>query len=193
MIVGIDPGVTGAVAFFDPDKSPASGLRWVVEDMPVVGDPAELNAPALRDLLCRFNPEHAFLEQVNAMPVIVNRATGARGGMGATSAFRFGGMYFGIKAIVACCDIPLTTVRPQAWKKLHGLAGPDKEADRQRALELFPDQVKVLSRKKDHNRSNAMLIASYGAATLGYEIPNRSGGEALRRLGRSSPKPAHQV
>ena len=178
MIVGIDPGVSGAVAFFDPDKSPASGLRWIVEDMPVVGDPAELNAPALRDLLCRFSPEHAFLEQVNAMPVIVNRATGARGGMGATSAFRFGGMYFGIKAIVACCDIPLTTVMPATWKKAQGLRGPDKEASRRRAIQLFPDQAATaLARKKDQNRAEAMLIAQWGALRLGFLPKLLAGGK----------------
>jgi crossover junction endodeoxyribonuclease RuvC len=162
-ILGIDPGVTGALAIYDRDRSIASGLRWVIADIPVVGDPKhELNAPALRDWLRRFSPDMAVLELVTAMPSIPG-SDGKRRGMGAAGAFRFGGFFFSLKAVLACCDIPYTLVTPMVWKKFHGLIKSDKEASRTRALQLFPDQANFLSRKKDQNRAEAMLIAAYGA------------------------------
>lgn len=169
IVVGLDPGVSGAVALFDPSKSAASGLRWVVEDLPVVTltKRSELNVAALRDLLRKFSPEHGFLELVSAMPSIANPKTGERRGMGATSAFNFGGMFFGIQAVLGCCDVPFSLVTPQTWKKFHSLKGSDKEASRRRALQLFPDQAAALRRKMDQNRAEAMLIAAYGANRLG--------------------------
>jgi crossover junction endodeoxyribonuclease RuvC len=162
-ILGIDPGISGACALFNPSVSAASGLRWVVWDMPVAGDPAELDAKTLRDLIQKYSPSEAVLERVNAMPVIGNRATGQRRGMGATSAFRFGGMFYSLKAVLACCDIPFSLIGPSKWKAHHGLAGPDKENSRQLALAKFPDMKAALARKMDENRAEAMLIAAYKA------------------------------
>lgn len=165
-ILGIDPGVSGALALFAPNLSAASGARWQVIDMPVIGERAELNASALRDWLRRMEPEHAYLEFVAAMPSIPD-ANGKRRGMGVTSAFRFGGMFFAIKAVLACCDVPFSLVTPQSWKKSASLMKSDKEASRLRALQLFPDQAAALARKKDQNRAEAMLIARYGAIVMG--------------------------
>lgn len=158
---GIDPGVTGAVAFYDPGRTVGSGLRWNIFNMPVMfnksGMKQELNAAWLRDLLRKFSPHRVYLEHVTAMP------SGAeRRGMGAASAFQFGGMFFGIKAVVACCDIPLELVVPVVWKKHHGLKGSNKERSRQLAIKLFPEASLSLQRKKDENRAEAMLIAAYG-------------------------------
>lgn len=163
-ILGVDPGLNGALAIFDPSKSPASGLRWVVEDVPVIGDDKrELNAAVLRDFLRRYSPDHAFVELVSAMPSIPG-PNGVRRGMGATSAFRFGGVFYGLKAVLSCCDVPFETITPQSWKKYYGMKGPDKEASRLKALNLFPDASAFLARKKDQNRAEAMLIAKCGAA-----------------------------
>jgi crossover junction endodeoxyribonuclease RuvC len=155
--------VGGACAAFCPQASPPSGFRWCVIDIPVIGDEKrELNAAALRDWLRAIDPQHAFLELVTAMPSIPD-ATGKRRGMGAAGAFRFGGIFYALKAVLACCDVPYTLVTPQTWKKAHSLKGPDKEASRRRALQLFPDAAGVLARKKDQNRAEAMLLAEFGA------------------------------
>jgi len=168
-VVAIDPGVTGAAVLYWPDRSVESGLRWVVMDLPTVGDPKrELNPAALRDWLQRHSPDHAFLELVTAMPSIPG-ADGVRRGMGAAGAFRFGGFFYALKAVIACCNIPYTMVTPQSWKKQFGLKGGDKEPSRKRALQLFPDQATMLARKKDQNRAEAMLLAKYGADKLGVQ------------------------
>jgi crossover junction endodeoxyribonuclease RuvC len=159
-MLGVDPGKTGALALFQPLRTAESGLRWIVIDMPVVDD--ELNAMAIRDWIMRHSPDHAFIEHVTAMPSIADKKTGVRRRMGATGAFHFGGMFYGIKAIIACCGIPITLVTAGKWKKAHGLVGPDKEKSRKRAIELYPDMASALARKKDANRAEAMLIAHWG-------------------------------
>jgi crossover junction endodeoxyribonuclease RuvC len=149
-VLGIDPGVGGAVALFDPGKSPASGLRWIVEDMPLVG--RELNPAKLRDWLRQFSPKECLLEIATTHPRD-----------GRVGAFRYGGMWYGIRAVLACCDVSYEKVAPTRWKEFYRLKGTDKEASRRLALELFPDAAGLLSRKKDHGRAEAMLIAYYGA------------------------------
>jgi crossover junction endodeoxyribonuclease RuvC len=81
---------------------------------------------------------------------------------GASSGFKFGRATGAIEAVIACCKIPLTIVEPSIWKKFHRLRGGDKEAGRQRALQLFPHAHELLARKKDHGRAEAALIVLYG-------------------------------
>jgi hypothetical protein len=65
----------------------------------------------------------------------------------------------GTEAIVALCSIPLILVEASLWKRKLHLPGTDKEAARQKALQLFPSQHALLARKKDHGRAEAALIA----------------------------------
>ena len=150
MIVGIDPGVTGALAFYDNDRTLSTG--WLVYDMPVVGN--ILDASALQYWLLNHKPEHCYLEFVTSHP--------HDGRMGA---FRLGGMFFAIRAVLSCCKIPYELVTPAKWKKYYHL-GKDKEKSRLKALELFPKASAMLARKSDHNRAEAMLIAYYGAKNV---------------------------
>ena len=77
--------------------------------------------------------------------------------------FRFGCSYGAVKMALAACGVPYTIITPVKWKPAVGvLKGADKEASRQRALQLFPDQAANLARKKDHARADAMLLAYFG-------------------------------
>lgn len=156
-ILAIDPGMSGAACIYGSQFSVKSGLRWNLIDLPTVGTGAQhrLNAVVLRDFLVQFTPDHAFIESVSAMPK-----------QGVASMFRFGRAAGAIDATVACCGIPLTYVTPQAWKKHHGLHGPDKELSRARALQLAPELSESLARKKDHGRAESVLIALYGFTLL---------------------------
>jgi crossover junction endodeoxyribonuclease RuvC len=78
---------------------------------------------------------------------------------GASSGFKYGRATGALEAVIACCELPLTIIEPTAWKKIHGLRGGEKEASRQRALQLFPSAHTLLARKKDHGRAEAALIA----------------------------------
>jgi len=155
MIVGIDPGQTGAVAFIYP-----SGMVEMF-DTPVEsikkgkGSKTEYMPPNMADLLRAMAIRHVFIEQVHSMP-----------GQGVASSFGFGkgfGIWIGI---LAALQIPYTFVTPQAWKKQLMLGNADKDAARGRAMQLYPVVSKELSRKKDIGRADALLIAEYGRRTL---------------------------
>lgn len=161
-IVGIDPGLDGAIAFYDT----LTGRR-IVHDMPTIpmgkeGNKRQLSGALLRDVLENLAPiHHAYLELVTGMP-----RGGSKSGapaMGATSAFNFGGTYHGMRIALEYGRAPYTLVTPASWKRRLGLIGADKEASRLRALQLFPDMTDGLKRKKDVGRAEALLIAHYGA------------------------------
>ena len=146
-VLGIDVGLTGALALYRAGT-------WILIDMPIVGDGKrhELNGPALCQWLREQRPDHAFIEYA-----------AARLGQGVSSMFKFGVTFGGTKMALAACGVPYTVVTPAKWKLAVGVpTGADKEAGRQRALQLFPDQAPNLARKKDHARADAMLIAYFG-------------------------------
>lgn len=153
-ILGVDPGVNGAAALYEPHRTAASGLRWTVIDLPMVE--GGLDVPAFRDWLRRYSPDHAFLEWVSPMK-----------GWGTIPSFRLGTSYGQLRATLACVDIPTSQVTPTSWKRALGLLKAGKDAGRVLALDLFPDQAAMLQRKKDHNRADSLLIAHYGACKLG--------------------------
>jgi crossover junction endodeoxyribonuclease RuvC len=157
-VVGIDPGIAGAVCYFGP-------AAVEVIDIPVVGAQSELNAAALRDWLTEHQPHHAFVELVNAMPSVAGM-DGHRRGMGAVSAFRFGAMFGAIKATLSCTRVAFTLVTPTTWKRFYGLIRADKEQSRLSALQLHPELAAKLARRKDVGHAEALLTARFGAREL---------------------------
>lgn len=147
-IVGIDPGISGAVAFFftaAPDMVSA-------EDAPVVA--GMLDAATLAARIRQMKPDMAIVEQVSARP-----------GQGVSSMFRFGQAYGMAIGVIAACGVPVCLVVPTKWKKHYGLSA-DKEDARKRALQLWPARAELFQRKKDHGRAEAALLARYGAEVL---------------------------
>lgn len=147
-ILGIDPGLSGAIAFYFTDAP----SRVAVEDMPVAGK--MVSAPILSDLIRRYGPAIAVVESV-----------GSRPGQGVSSTFRFGTAYGIAQGVIGALQIPIEFVAPQRWKKHFRLSG-DKDLSRSKAQQLFPACATSFSRVKDHGRAEAALIAKYGAETL---------------------------
>lgn len=160
-LMAVDPGVTGAVAFYFPAKP----QRIAVSDMPAVD--GEVNVPELERMIRSFSPAFAVVELVNAMPSIPGK-DGKRRSMGATSAFNFGGAFHAARATVQCCHVPMHLIQPKTWKAHFRLKGgaEAKEAARAEAIHLFPASPEHFSRKKDHNRADAALMAKFAADTL---------------------------
>lgn len=151
LIVGVDPGLSGAVAFLN------DGELLHVQDLPTVevghgkGTRKELAPALLHDMLVHteIRIAKAIVEHVGASPQ-----------MGTTSAFRFGENFGAIVAVLACCGIRTELVRPQVWKKAMKL-GADKSLSRAMALKLWPDQSQYFARVKDDGRAEAALIAEW--------------------------------
>jgi len=157
MIAAIDPGVTGAIAFYVPGVKD----RVATFDMPRVED--EVNAPALRDLLFRYKPEVVGIERVGPMP---------RDGV--KQAWRFSAAYTTAKVVIALAGIKMLTFPPQVWKKAmnitidkrpnekaHARSNRAKERSRIRAIQLFPQCADQFALKKDNNRAEAALLVMH--------------------------------
>ena len=150
--VGIDPGLSGAVALWDTDHK-----RLRVWDMPVlkIRGKSVLNEPILADTLSSLTvwPDvQVFVEQVHAMPR-----------QGVTSMFSFGMSYGIVKGILAALDLPTTYVTPQVWQRRMGVPAGGKNASRLRVLQLFPQHAALFERVRDNGRSDAALIALFGS------------------------------
>ena len=162
--IGIDPGITGAVAMLPPpDKLKELNHSGVeVWDIPVYQDGKHqmINAVALANILKGWREQISnrldeklylmvYVEQVSAMP-----------GQGIAGMFNFGTSYGIILGVVGALGMPLTLVRPQVWKKRAGLLHREKDEARTMAQRLYP-QID-LSRKKDIGKADALLIARFG-------------------------------
>ena len=151
-IIGIDPGLSGAIAVMEGNKI------MDIFDMPVMPEgkknKRQLNSAQLAKLLkdnIKNNEEVAIIvEQVNAMP-----------GQGVTSMFNFGQTFGAIKGICAALGLPIFFVRPAKWKKHFELINSSKDASRTKAIEMYPSISHQLSKKKDVNKSDAILIARF--------------------------------
>jgi crossover junction endodeoxyribonuclease RuvC len=149
--IGVDPGLSGAIAVMSPES-----LK--IFDMPTMTverngkAKRQVSATELADLLYLYSGKdcHVYCERVGAMA-----------GQGVTSVFSFGRSFGMIEGILAALHMPVTYVAPAIWvKAVHRGAG--KDASRQRAMELFPDNQADFKRVKDDGRSDASLIAYWG-------------------------------
>ena len=153
LIIGIDPGISGSICFFEDGK-----ILDVIE-MPVMTEgkknKKQVNgAQIYNEFLKRINEKddqiRVVIEQVSAMP-----------GQGVTSMFNFGQSYGILKGICSAMQLPMFFVRPAKWKKYFNLINSQKDASRTRAIEIFPYFSPQLSKKKDSNKADAILIASF--------------------------------
>ncbi len=155
-IIGIDPGLSGAIAILENNKV------LNIFDIPVMSEgkknKRQLNSALLVDLLKEnINQEEevtVVVEQVNAMP-----------GQGVTSMFNFGQTFGALKGICAALELPIFFVRPSKWKKHFELINSSKDASRTKAIEMYPKLSSQLSKKKDVNKSDAILIARFYSDT----------------------------
>ena len=150
IVFGIDPGVSGAISVFEDKKI------TTFFDMPTMiegkKNKRQVNAAQLaheiKSRVIDRDNSAVLIEQVGAMP-----------GQGVTSMFNFGQSFGVIKGICSALGIPIYFIRPVKWKKHFNLINTEKDASRTRAIEIFPYFSNQLSRKKDSNKADAILIA----------------------------------
>ena len=155
-IIGIDPGLSGAIAILENNKV------LCIFDMPVMPEgkknKRQLNSAQLvnllKDNISENDEVNVVVEQVNAMP-----------GQGVTSMFNFGQTFGAIKGVCAALALPIFFVRPSKWKKHFELINSSKDASRTKAIEMYPSLSSNLAKKKDVNKSDAILIARFYSET----------------------------
>lgn len=151
-ILGIDPGISGAVAIYRPDHRELI----TAEDLPTKLLPNNKNVICISSFalwMDRYAPliDFAVVEKVHAFT-----------GEGVTSAFRFGEALGILKGVVTSYMIPVHSISPAVWKTQLRL-GPDKHHSRRMVKHLFPKQAKNFELAKDHNKAEAVLLAIYGS------------------------------
>ena len=153
LIFGIDPGISGAISIFKNNKFVE------VLDMPTMIDgkknKRQVNGAQFAHIIKEYSNGYdgemsVIVEQVNAMP-----------GQGVTSMFSFGQSFGVIKGVCSALNIPIYFVRPLKWKKYFDLLKTNKDASRTKAIQMYPHISDKISRKKDSNKADAILIASY--------------------------------
>ncbi|WP_440929806.1 crossover junction endodeoxyribonuclease [Candidatus Pelagibacter sp.] len=154
LIIGIDPGISGSICFLDNGK-----ILDVIE-MPIMTDgkknKKQVNGSQVYNEVTKRikhfekNQIRVVIEHVSAMP-----------GQGVTSMFNFGQSFGILKGICTAMQLPMYFVRPAKWKKYFNLLNSEKDASRTRAIEIFPYFSSQLSKKKDSNKADAILIASF--------------------------------
>ena len=154
LIIGIDPGISGSICFLEEGK-----IIDVVE-MPTMTEgkknKRQVNGSQIYNEINKRINKHenqdirVVIEQVSAMP-----------GQGVTSMFNFGQSFGILKGICSAMQLPMFFVRPAKWKKYFNLINSEKDASRTRAIEIFPYFSSQLSKKKDSNKADAILIASF--------------------------------
>ena len=155
-IIGIDPGLSGAIAILENNKVEK------IFDIPVMPEgkknKRQLNSAQLvkllKDIVSDDEEIAVVVENVSAMP-----------GQGVTSMFNFGQTFGAIKGICAALGLPIFFVRPAKWKKHFDLINSSKDASRTKAIEMYPSLSDQLSKKKDVNKSDAILIARFFSET----------------------------
>ncbi len=162
LIIGVDPGISGSICFL------LDGKILEVLEMPTMAEgkknKKQINGSQIFNEINRVikkiqNQEvRVVIEQVSAMP-----------GQGVTSMFNFGQSFGILKGICSAMKLPMYFVRPAKWKKYFNLINSEKDASRTKAIEIFPYFSQELSKKKDANKADAILIASFYNETYKIE------------------------
>ena len=154
LIIGIDPGISGSICFL------IDGRILDVVEMPTMTEgkknKKQVNGSQIyneikdRTEKIDKNDIKVVIEQVSAMP-----------GQGVTSMFNFGQSFGILKGICSAMQLPMYFVRPAKWKKYFNLINSEKDDSRTKAIEIFPYFSSNLAKKKDSNKADAILIASF--------------------------------
>ena len=162
LVIGIDPGISGSICFFE------NGKILDVLEMPTMIDGKKkkrqvngsqiYNEISKRITTIEKQSIRVVIEQVSAMP-----------GQGVTSMFNFGQSFGILKGICSAMQLSMYFIRPTKWKKYFGLINSEKDASRTKAIEMFPYFSSQLSKKKDSNKAEAILIASFYYETFKFE------------------------
>ena len=154
LVIGIDPGISGSICFFKDGK-----VVDIIE-MPNMAEgkknKRQVNGAQIYNEISsrikNYNKKDikVVIEQVSAMP-----------GQGVTSMFNFGQSFGVLKGVCSAMQLPMYFVRPAKWKKYFNLINSEKDASRTKAIEIFPYISSQLSKKKDANKADAILLASF--------------------------------
>ena len=162
LIIGIDPGISGSICFLHDGK-----IIDVIE-MPTMTEGKKNKRQVNGSQI--YNEISKKIDNVGKEDVrVIIEAVSAMPGQGVTSMFNFGQSFGILKGICSAMQLSMYFIRPTKWKKYFGLINSEKDASRKKAIEMFPYFSSQLSKKKDSNKADAILIASFYHETSKFE------------------------
>ena len=154
LIIGIDPGISGSICFFEDGK-----IIDIVE-MPSMAEGKKNKKQVNGSQIC--NEINSRIKKLNKQEIkVVIEQVSAMPGQGVTSMFNFGQSFGVLKGICSAMELPMYFIRPAKWKKYFNLIISEKDASRTKAIQIFPYISSQLSKKKDSNKADAILLASF--------------------------------
>ena len=154
LIIGIDPGISGSICFFEDGK-----VIDIIE-MPSMAEGKKNKKQVNGSQIC--NEINSRIKKLNKQEIkVVIEQVSAMPGQGVTSMFNFGQSFGVLKGICSAMQLPMYFVRPAKWKKYYSLINSKKDASRTKVIEIFPYISTQLSKKKDSNKADAILLASF--------------------------------
>jgi len=154
LIIGIDPGISGSICFFQDGE-----IKEVIEMPTMIEGKKNKKQVNGSQIFNEITEKIKNMDKKN-IKVVIEHVT-AMPGQGVTSMFNFGQSFGILKGICSAMQLSVYFVRPTKWKKYFNLINSEKDASRTRAIEIFPYYSSHLSRKKDSNKADAILIASF--------------------------------
>ena len=154
LIIGIDPGLSGSICFFSDGK-----IIDVIEMPTMVEGKKNKKQVNGAQIYSEIFKKVNMIENLNVKVVI--EQVSAMPGQGVTSMFNFGQSFGVLKGIFSAMQIPMDFVSPVKWKKFFNLINTNKDASRTKAIEIYPYFSSKLSKKKDANKADAILISSF--------------------------------
>ena len=154
LVIGIDPGISGSICFFQDGE-----IKDVVEMPTMIEGKKNKKQVNGSQIFNEISEKIKNMDKKN-IKVVIEHVT-AMPGQGVTSMFNFGQSFGILKGICSAMQLSVYFIRPAKWKKYFNLINSEKDASRTKAIEIFPYYSSNLSRKKDSNKADAILIASY--------------------------------
>ena len=154
LIIGIDPGISGSICFFEDGK-----IVDIIE-MPSMAEGKKNKRQVNGSQI--YNEIYSRIKNLNKQEIkVVIEQVSAMPGQGVTSMFNFGQSFGVLKGICSAMQLPMYFVRPAKWKKYFNLINSEKDASRTKAIQIFPYISSQLSKKKDSNKADAILLSSF--------------------------------
>jgi len=154
LIIGIDPGISGSICFFEDGK-----IIDIIE-MPSMAEGKKNKKQVNGSQI--YNEINSRIKKLNKQEIkVVIEQVSAMPGQGVTSMFNFGQSFGVLKGICSAMELPMYFIRPAKWKKYFNLINSEKDASRTKAIQIFPYISSQLSKKKDSNKADAILLASF--------------------------------
>ncbi len=154
LIIGIDPGISGSICFFQDGQ-----IQDVVEMPTMIEGKKNKKQVNGSQIFNEISEKIKNMDKKN-IKVVIEHVT-AMPGQGVTSMFNFGQSFGILKGICSAMQLSVYFVRPAKWKKYFNLINSEKDASRTKAIEIFPYYSSHLSKKKDSNKADAILISSF--------------------------------